>query len=81
MLRPVTDTYFNTASYNEFADGYFHPRKMMRGFLDNAALDVLRDEGEAFGRHRDKAGVPVTVTRYDGLLHDDGPLNAPKNLR
>lgn len=37
---------------------------------------MLRDEGEAFGRKLDEAGVPVTVTRYNGMIHDYGLLNA-----
>lgn len=37
---------------------------------------MLRDEGEAFGRKLDAAGVPVTVTRYNGMIHDYGLLNA-----
>lgn len=41
-----------------------------------AELDVLRDEGEAYGRKLDAAGVDVTVTRYNGLIHDYGLLNA-----
>ncbi len=38
--------------------------------------DILRDEGEAYGRKLDAAGVPVTVIRYDGVIHDFGLLNA-----
>ena len=37
---------------------------------------MLRDEGETFGRKLDAAGVPVTVTRYNGMVHDYGLLNA-----
>lgn len=44
--------------------------------IQTAELDVLRDEGEAFGRKLDEAGVDVTVTRYNGLIHDYGLLNA-----
>ena len=44
--------------------------------IQTAELDVLRDEGEAFGRKLDAAGVNVTVTRYNGLIHDYGLLNA-----
>lgn len=44
--------------------------------IQTAELDVLRDEGEAFGRKLDTAGVPVTVTRYNGMIHDYGLLNA-----
>ncbi|WLS78597.1 alpha/beta hydrolase [Erwinia pyri] len=109
MLWPVTDASFNTASYGQFADGYFLTKNMMKWFWDSytlsaqdrnnilasplratsaqlqglpptliqtAELDVLRDEGEAFGRKLDAAGVPVTVTRYNGMIHDYGLLNA-----
>ncbi|WP_438612230.1 alpha/beta hydrolase [Kosakonia sacchari] len=44
--------------------------------IQTAELDVLRDEGEAFGRKLDAAGVPVTVTRYNGMIHHYGLLNA-----
>jgi acetyl esterase/lipase len=37
--------------------------------------DVLRDEGEAYGRKLEKAGVKVTTVRYDGVVHDFGLLN------
>lgn len=109
MLWPVTDARFDTVSYDQFADGHFLTKNMMKWFWDNytvsekdrnnilasplratteqlkglpptliqtAELDVLRDEGEAFGRKLDAAGVPVTVTRYNGMIHDYGLLNA-----
>ncbi|GAB3018891.1 alpha/beta hydrolase [Niabella terrae] len=41
-----------------------------------AENDVLHDEGQAFGRKLDEAGVAVTLTCYDGLIHDYGLLNA-----
>lgn len=109
MFWPVTDANFTTGSYNQFENGYFLTRNMMKWFWDayttkesdrnnilasplratpeqlkglpptliqTAELDVLRDEGEAFGRKLDAAGVEVTVTRYNGLIHDYGLLNA-----
>jgi len=108
MLWPVTDANFDTTSYNQYENGYFLTKNMMKWFWDNyttnvsdrnnilasplratteqlkgfpqtliqtAELDVLRDEGEAFGRKLDAAGVPVTVTRYNGMIHDYGLLN------
>ena len=37
--------------------------------------DILRDEGEAYGRKLDEAGVKVTTVRYNGMIHDFGLLN------
>jgi acetyl esterase len=41
-----------------------------------AEKDVLRDEGEAYGRKLDAAGEPTTVTRYNGTIHGLRPLEA-----
>ncbi|BCJ90549.1 esterase [Terrihabitans soli] len=38
--------------------------------------DVLRDEGEAYGRKLTEAGVSVTSLRYNGTIHDFMMLNA-----
>jgi acetyl esterase len=40
-----------------------------------AESDILRDQGEAYGRKLDEAGVKVTTVRYDGVIHDFGLLN------
>lgn len=113
LLWPVTDTNFETESYNLFANGRFLTKNMMKWFWDNylpdtakrkeiyasplqadadqlkglppaliqtAENDVLRDEGEAYARKLDEAGVPVTLTRYGGLIHDYGLLNPIANV-
>ncbi len=40
-----------------------------------AENDILRDEGEAYGRKLSEAGVAVTTIRYVGVIHDWGMLN------
>ncbi|MFZ6048510.1 alpha/beta hydrolase [Pseudomonas sp. CR3202] len=108
LLWPVTDANFNNASYNQFENGHFLTRNMMKWFWDSyttdprqraeiyasplqasteqlkglppalvqtAEFDVLRDEGEAYARKLDAAGVEVTAVRYNGMIHDFGLLN------
>lgn len=108
LLWPVTNANFENASYDQFADGHFLTKNMMKWFWDSyttdagqrqeiyaspllasteqllglppaliqtAEMDVLRDEGEAYGRKLDAAGVDVTTTRYNGMIHDFGLLN------
>lgn len=109
LMWPVTNANFENASYDQYAEGHFTTRSMMKWFWSNyttdplqrqdvyvsplqasierlkglppaliqtAEMDVVRDEGEAYGRKLDAAGVAVSVARYNGMIHNFGLFNA-----
>jgi len=81
MMKWFWDSY--TTDLRERQDVYASPlqasierlRGLPPAIVQTAEMDVLRDEGEAYARQLDRAGVDVTATRYNGLIHDYGLLN------
>jgi acetyl esterase len=55
-------------------------RGLPPALIQTAENDVLRDEGEAYGRKLDEAGVDVVSTRYNGQIHDFGLLNGIRDV-
>lgn len=46
-----------------------------------AENDILYDEGVAYGRKLDEAGVSTTITVYKGFIHDYGMLNPLSHIQ
>jgi acetyl esterase len=86
MMSWFWDSY--TTDANQRADIHASPLRatteQLKGLppalVQTAALDVLRDEGEAYARKLDAAGVDVTAVRYNGMVHDYGLLNPLSNI-
>lgn len=81
MMKWFWDSYTtNPAERNEiYASPLRASLEELKGLpptlVQTAENDVLRDEGEAYARKLNLAGVPVTLVRCQGMIHDYGLLN------
>jgi acetyl esterase len=82
MMQWFWDAYApNTAQRREiYASPLQATTEQLKGLppalVQVAGNDVLRDEGLAYARNLDAAGLDVTVVCYQNLIHDYGLLNA-----
>ena len=82
MMKWFWDSYTTDAAQRQdiLASPLLATTEQLKGLppalVQTAEKDVLRDEGEAYARKLDAAGVEVTATRYTGMIHDFGLLNA-----
>ena len=81
MMKWFWDNY--TTNANQRKEIYASPlqatleqlKDLPPAIVQVAENDVLRDEGEAYARKLDEAGVPVKSVRFNGMIHDWGLLN------
>jgi acetyl esterase/lipase len=86
LTRPMMQWFWDNYTTDEDARDSIHASPLrasisqLRGLppalVQTAEFDVLRDEGEAYARKLQEAGVDVTAVRYNGTIHDFGLLNA-----
>ncbi|OII57329.1 alpha/beta hydrolase [Pseudomonas putida] len=81
MMKWFWDNYTTDAKAREqiYASPLRASSEQLKGLppalVQTAEFDVLRDEGEAYARKLNAAGVTVTSVRYNGMIHDYGLLN------
>ena len=82
MMKWFWDAYTTDAKQRQeiYASPLLATTEQLKGLpsalVVTAEKDVLRDEGEAYARRLEAAGVSVVSTRYNGMIHDFGLLNA-----
>jgi acetyl esterase/lipase len=84
LLWPVTDAYFDTPSYHEYAEGRFLTRNMMQWFWDNYTTDA-NERAEIYasplrGMTEELRGLPPALVQTAGndVLRDEGEEYAGK---
>lgn len=81
MMKWMWDNYLPEASDRKeiyaspFQASLTQLRDLPPALVQLAENDILYDEGLAYGRKLDQAGVPTTITTYNGMIHDFGLLN------
>jgi acetyl esterase len=81
MMKWFWDNYTSRKEHRDeiYASPLKAPLLKLKGLpptlVQVAENDVLRDEGEAYARNMNEAGVPVTLVRVQGMIHDYGLLN------
>jgi acetyl esterase len=80
LMQWMWDQYIEPERRHEmYASPLLAPLEDLKGLpptlVQVAENDILRDEGEAYGRKLGEAGVTVTTVRYNDVIHDFGLLN------
>ncbi|MGE8499462.1 MAG: alpha/beta hydrolase fold domain-containing protein, partial [Pseudomonas sp.] len=84
LMWPVTDSNFNNASYNQFADGHFLSKSLMQWFWDNYTTDP-KQRAEVYAsplqapveRLKGLPSALVQTAEFD-VLRDEGESYARK---
>lgn len=81
MMKWMWDHYLPEAERRreDYASPFQASLEKMKGLppalVQLAENDILFDEGLAYARKLDEAGVPTTIQTYNGFIHDYGLLN------
>ena len=81
LMQWMWDNYLPNADArkNKYASPFQASLSELQGLppalVQVAENDILHDEGVAYARKLDEAGVATTITEYKGFIHDYGMLN------